>query len=524
MRPPSEGPSASKVVQSAATTAGETSWGRKQRERWIRGIASTGREPAPAWRPSPRIASLRAEGAGDALAGAFGIAQAAGSWPCTGRADSPRPPRAAIRWSIPPDGPDLAPPRSPAAAPSLALSAPSTAAAASPASRSAPRPRPPKRRLPLAAPRAPRDRRVDRRPPDRPHCPAEPRHRQRRTRGQRRRQRVRTGRPIVGHHVEQSPGERLGGTHLGRGRDIQRARWTPASRATRHTPRGRTPRPAAPGACRARVVRRAHAEVAGAGQLAARAEGGARAPAPRWGPGALEPCQDLLDAPSGERGRRGSPPELRRGRSRRRTRATRPEHQARTVIGRRAPGDGIQQEGRSARCAAAGRSSVSTRTPPGSRRSRRPSDVTASSTTSTSPSLTAWASLQRISFTVPPSGASTGISIFIDSRMTRMSPGDHLLADLDLDLPHGAGDVRRDVRHRCCSSLSVEWPARACFRGSACPARPRRRPRSRTMRRCSGMLVLMPSTVEAAAAPRSERAMASLARSPETISLAIIGS
>ena len=159
MRPPSEGPSASKVVQSAATTAGETSWGRKQRDRASGVFASTGREPAPAWRPSPRIASLRAEGAGDALAGAFEIAQAAGSWPCTGRADSPRPPRAAIRWSIPPDGPDLAPPRSPPRPPPSPSAPLPPRRPLLPASRSAPRPRPPKRRLPLAAPRAPRDRR-----------------------------------------------------------------------------------------------------------------------------------------------------------------------------------------------------------------------------------------------------------------------------------------------------------------------------------------------------------------------------
>ena len=45
-----------------------------------------------------------------------------------------------------------------------------------------------------------------------------------------------------------------------------------------------------------------------------------------------------------------------------------------------------------------------------------------SSTTRTSPSLTDWPSSQRISFTVPSSSDSTGISIFIDSRMTTVSP------------------------------------------------------------------------------------------------------
>src|SRR5204863_3681655 len=44
------------------------------------------------------------------------------------------------------------------------------------------------------------------------------------------------------------------------------------------------------------------------------------------------------------------------------------------------------------------------------------------STTSTSPSLTGCDSLQRISVTLPSSGASTGISIFMLSRMTSTSP------------------------------------------------------------------------------------------------------
>src|SRR5262249_51234624 len=47
-----------------------------------------------------------------------------------------------------------------------------------------------------------------------------------------------------------------------------------------------------------------------------------------------------------------------------------------------------------------------------------------SRTTSTSPSFTGCEGWQRISFTVPASGASTGISIFIDSRMTRTSPAE----------------------------------------------------------------------------------------------------
>jgi MltA-interacting protein MipA len=45
-------------------------------------------------------------------------------------------------------------------------------------------------------------------------------------------------------------------------------------------------------------------------------------------------------------------------------------------------------------------------------------------TTSTSPSLTAWPSLQRISATLASSGDSTGISIFMLSRMTSTSPAE----------------------------------------------------------------------------------------------------
>src|SRR5690348_355017 len=63
-------------------------------------------------------------------------------------------------------------------------------------------------------------------------------------------------------------------------------------------------------------------------------------------------------------------------------------------------------------------------------RARRPADALPSihletgysRTTSESPSETDCPSLQRISFTVPGSSASTGISIFIDSRITTVSP------------------------------------------------------------------------------------------------------
>src|SRR5919107_2651852 len=58
-----------------------------------------------------------------------------------------------------------------------------------------------------------------------------------------------------------------------------------------------------------------------------------------------------------------------------------------------------------------------------SRRSLPPASSTRyPSTTSVSPSLTAWPSSQRISRTTPSSSASTGISIFIDSRITTVSP------------------------------------------------------------------------------------------------------
>ena len=62
-----------------------------------------------------------------------------------------------------------------------------------------------------------------------------------------------------------------------------------------------------------------------------------------------------------------------------------------------------------------------------------------------SPSDTDCPSLHRISVTTPGSSASTGISIFIDSRITTASPSCNAVADLDLDLPDGAGDVGFDL-------------------------------------------------------------------------------
>ena len=70
------------------------------------------------------------------------------------------------------------------------------------------------------------------------------------------------------------------------------------------------------------------------------------------------------------------------------------------------------------------------------------------STTRRSPSWTDWPSSTRISATVPSSSASIGISIFIDSRITTVSPSSIGVPHGDLDLPHGAGDVGFDVRHR----------------------------------------------------------------------------
>ena len=48
--------------------------------------------------------------------------------------------------------------------------------------------------------------------------------------------------------------------------------------------------------------------------------------------------------------------------------------------------------------------------------------VAHSTTASTAPSSTAWPSWQRTSETLPATGASTGISIFIDSKITTESP------------------------------------------------------------------------------------------------------
>src|SRR6185295_13717157 len=101
--------------------------------------------------------------------------------------------------------------------------------------------------------------------------------------------------------------------------------------------------------------------------------------------------------------------------------------------------------------------------------------------------------------------------------------GDHV-ADLDLDLPHGAGDVRGDVRHGCAVlSFRPGRQGRACSSRNFVSSVPAANAGSATMRRWSGMLVLIPSTVNASSAAR-ERAMASARSRPETISLAIIGS
>src|SRR3954451_13961409 len=72
------------------------------------------------------------------------------------------------------------------------------------------------------------------------------------------------------------------------------------------------------------------------------------------------------------------------------------------------------------RTPSAGRSVSTSPLMPG--KSSRPRRPAYSSTTSVSPSFTAWPSSQRISLTTPASSASTGISIFIDSRMTTVSP------------------------------------------------------------------------------------------------------
>ena len=84
-----------------------------------------------------------------------------------------------------------------------------------------------------------------------------------------------------------------------------------------------------------------------------------------------------------------------------------------------------------------------------------------SRTTRVSPSETAWPSSTRISLTVPSSSASTGISIFIDSRITTVSPSRDRVAHRDLDLPDRARDVGLDVRHECSPSR-----CQRCFRGN----------------------------------------------------------
>ncbi len=85
-----------------------------------------------------------------------------------------------------------------------------------------------------------------------------------------------------------------------------------------------------------------------------------------------------------------------------------------------------------------------------------------------------------------PRSASTGISIFMDSRMTSVVARGDLVADLHLDLPHRPGDVRRHVRHTLLPPRAPRAPKlgkvrlpRAAYgfawcsrkRVSSCPAR-----------------------------------------------------
>ena len=62
------------------------------------------------------------------------------------------------------------------------------------------------------------------------------------------------------------------------------------------------------------------------------------------------------------------------------------------------------------------------------------------------PPLTDWPSSQTIARPSPESSASTGISIFIDSRITTRVALLDGLADLALDLPHRPGDVGLNIR------------------------------------------------------------------------------
>ena len=52
------------------------------------------------------------------------------------------------------------------------------------------------------------------------------------------------------------------------------------------------------------------------------------------------------------------------------------------------------------------------------------------------------------STTVPAEGAVTGISIFMDSRMTSSSPSATSRSDLGAHLPDVGGDLRPDLGHR----------------------------------------------------------------------------
>ena len=145
-------------------------------------------------------------------------------------------------------------------------------------------------------------------------------------------------------------------------------------------------------------------------------------------------------------------------------------------------------------------------------------------TAMTSPSWTTSPSETRSAVTVPALSASTGISIFIDSRITSVSPsatrvargdddlpdvGDHLGPDLlghRGSSPRSCGGVRRDRRRQARPNSRTGAPdrsGRASARRCRCRSRRRRTRACRSSSAKNGRLHLGPSTRKSATAARA---------------------
>jgi ubiquinone/menaquinone biosynthesis C-methylase UbiE len=232
---------------------------------------------------------------------------------------------------------------------------------------------------------------------------------------------ARLPRGILAHPVEEPPGLCVRGGQLAGGEEQLPGVLQPGQARDPPHPIRRVDHPQAHRRHAERGLGRPQPEVTGTGQLAAGPERRALHHRHTGRGMGLEEPQDVLDAGVGRTvglGVLAQLPQVVPGAERR------PDRLHQQCPDRRvgpARGQGVEQRGVRA-LRRSGQSRVSTRAPGQGGDAELPLRTHRSRTTSTSPSFTACEGWQRISFTVPASGASTGISIFIDSRMTSASP------------------------------------------------------------------------------------------------------